>query len=116
VDDSRFWNNLSELLLSHQIVIDRPKGSAHPRYPDLKYPLDYGYLEGTTGGDGQGIDVWAGSGDRARLTGVVCTVDLFKHDAEVKLLVGCTPSEAEVILGVHNSGPQAALLIPNPAG
>jgi inorganic pyrophosphatase len=109
-----FWNRLQQLLEACPLVIDRPRGTAHPRYPALVYPFDYGYLKGTTGGDGQGIDVWAGSGDRTVLTAVVCTVDLHKRDGELKLLVGCTEAEAQAILAVHNSGPQAAILIRNP--
>jgi inorganic pyrophosphatase len=109
-----FWDGLNELLKCHPIVIDRPKGATHPRYPGFYYPLDYGYLDGTSGGDGQGIDVWAGSGSRHCLTGVVCTVDLHKRDAEVKLLLGCSMAEVETVLRVQNSGPQAAILILNP--
>jgi inorganic pyrophosphatase len=107
----RFWQNLQALLEQHEVVIDRPGGTTHPRYPGFVYPFDYGYLKGTSGGDGQGIDVWMGSGDRRRLTGVICTVDTVKCDAEVKLLAGCTRAEAEEIERVHNSGPQGGLLI-----
>jgi inorganic pyrophosphatase len=57
----RFWSLVDQLADQHTLIIDRPKGSAHPRYPDHIYPLDYGYLEGTTAGDGDGIDVWVGS-------------------------------------------------------
>jgi inorganic pyrophosphatase len=41
----------------------------------LIYPLDYGYLEGTCGGDGAGIDVWVGLKADKTLTGILCTVD-----------------------------------------
>jgi inorganic pyrophosphatase len=112
--DSDFWNRLNELLKSHDVVIDRPKGSRHPRYPALWYPLDYGYLDGTSSGDGQEIDVWLGRGDRSCLTGVVCTVDLAKQDTEIKLLAGCTHAEVESVLRLHNSGPQSAILIMSP--
>jgi inorganic pyrophosphatase len=78
----------------------------------MRYPLDYGYLEGTTGGDGDGIDIWGGSGDRSRISGIVCTVDLKKNDAEIKVLLGCSDAEMQTILDFHNSGPQAAMLIP----
>jgi inorganic pyrophosphatase len=61
------------------------------------YPLDYGYLEGTMSGDGQGIDVWLGaSGDRG-VTGVLSTIDLPKRDIEVKVLLGCSPAEIDAI-------------------
>lgn len=112
--DIGFWKQLHALLQAHDIVIDRPKGSTHPRYPDFYYPLDYGYLSGTSAGDGQEIDIWLGSGNPSHLTAIVCTVDSVKQDTEVKLLAGCTESEAQTILGVHNSGPQSAILIMNP--
>lgn len=39
-------------------VIDRPLGSAHPRFPDMIYPVNYGYIPGVMGGDGQEQDVY----------------------------------------------------------
>lgn len=44
----QFWNAIDILVKSHNIIIDRPKGSSHPEYKDTVYPLDYGYLEGTS--------------------------------------------------------------------
>lgn len=38
--------------------IDRPIGSHHPRHPDIVYPVNYGYVEGVTGGDGEEQDVY----------------------------------------------------------
>lgn len=107
----RFWAGLDALVAASTIVIDRPAGSAHPRYPALVYPLDYGYLAGTTAGDGDGIDVWVGSQAHRRLVAVICTVDQGNRDAELKLLLGCTRQEATVVLDVHNRGTQAGLLI-----
>lgn len=40
------------------VTIDRPLGSAHPRHPDLIYPVNYGYLAGVPGGDGEDQDVY----------------------------------------------------------
>ena len=96
------------------VCIDRPRGTAHPHYPDFIYPLDYGYLTGTTAMDGGGIDVWRGSLPERRVVGVICTVNLDKRDSEIKLLLGCTPDEIETALAVHNSGAQAGLLILRP--
>lgn len=113
-DGSRFWQHFDTLLATCQMVIDRPAGSVHPRYPDFVYPYDYGYLEGTSASDGNGIDVWAGSLPERRLVGVICTVDVVKRDTEVKLLVGCTPHEMQRILAEHNSTMQGGLLIERP--
>jgi inorganic pyrophosphatase len=97
-----FWTYLDVLLQSAELVIDRPKGTSHPRYPSLVYPLDYGYLKGTLGGDGNGLDVWRGTGTQAKLDAIVCTVDLLKRDVEVKLLVGCTEKEKTTVCDFHN--------------
>ena len=110
--DEGFWHALDQLVSEHPLIIDRAKGSCHPRYPEIIYPLDYGYLEGTQAGDGTGIDVWVGSAPRRSVTAVVCTVDRLKRDAEVKLLLGCTAQEAQTILDFHNddAGWQSAIL------
>lgn len=97
-----FWLSLEKLILSSSIIIDRPKGSAHPRYPDLIYPEDYGYLEGTQSMDGGGIDVWKGSRNNQVVDAIICTVDLLKRDVEIKLLIGCAPEEKDLILKFQN--------------
>ena len=38
-----FWELLQQLVDTSQIVIDRPKGTTHPRYPNSCYPVDYGF-------------------------------------------------------------------------
>ncbi len=45
-----FWERLDKLLDSVELVVDRPKGARHPKYSHIVYPLDYGYLSGTSGG------------------------------------------------------------------
>jgi inorganic pyrophosphatase len=113
MQDRRFWSRLAALVAGANVVVDRPKGSAHPRFPRMIYPVDYGYLSGTHSGDGHGIDVWIGSLKRRRITGVICTVDLEKRDAEVKILLGCTRAEQKRILSIHNysGGHQGGILI-----
>ncbi len=39
-----------------KVVIDRPMGSGHPEYPKSIYPVNYGYVPGTIGGDGEELD------------------------------------------------------------
>ncbi len=109
-----FWQTLTTLVQSSEIVIDRPRGSLHPRYPDFCYPLDYGYLQGTTSGDGQGIDVWLGSDPARQITGVIMTVDALKRDAELKILLGCTSAEQQHILRIVNNGSLAGVLLECP--
>lgn len=99
--DEEFWNALDALVSASEIVIDRPKGSAHPKFPDFIYRVDYGYLKNTASMDGEGIDVWVGSGER-KIDAIMCIVDLMKKDSEIKILIGCTEEEKREIYRTHN--------------
>lgn len=112
--DEKFWNGLDALVRSRSIVIDRPKGSVHPKFRAAIYPVDYGYLEGTSGGDGEGIDVWRGSATENLIDSVVCTLDNQKRDAEIKILLGCTADEKRSILHFLNQGAMAAIIVRRP--
>ena len=106
-----FWNTLQKMVDECEIVIDRPQQSAHPRYPDYIYPLDYGYLDGTTSGDGDGIDCWVGSLGGNEVTGMVTVVDGVKKDSEIKILLGCTDEDMQTILKCHQRGAMDGILI-----
>lgn len=108
---SDFWLKLDHLVSTSNLIVERPKGSPHPRYSSLHYPLDYGYLDDTRSTDGGGIDVWIGSLHQRMVTGLICTVDLARRDAEIKLLLGCTPQEAKTALSSNNTSSQAGILI-----
>ena len=110
--DTQFWSALDTLVRQSEIVIDRPRGSSHPRYPDFVYPVDYGYLKSTASMDGGGIDVWLGTGDGGG-NAVICTVDLLKKDSEIKILIGCTREETAAIYEKHNDSEyMKGILIP----
>ena len=100
--DEAFWAAVDSLVTGSEIVIDRPKGTAHPRYPSLIYPVDYGYWKGTTSMDGAGIDVWVGTAGNPRASAIICTVDVLKKDSEIKILIGCTEAETEMVYETHN--------------
>ena len=40
------------------VTVDRPLGSFHPRYPQLYYPINYGFIEGTLALDGEEEDAY----------------------------------------------------------
>jgi inorganic pyrophosphatase len=106
-----FWNALDELLKSCETIIDRPKGTKHPSFPDCIYPFDYGYLKGTMSMDGSGIDIWKGNGNKNMINGIICTFDVCKKDSEVKILIDCNQEEKGKILEFHNENKMFAILI-----
>lgn len=97
-----FWSYLDELVRNSEIVIDRAKGSAHPKYPNFIYKVDYGYLKNTSSMDGEGIDVWVGSKADIEIDAIMCIVDVMKRDSEIKILIGCTEEEKSMIYETHN--------------
>ena len=70
------------------IVIDRPLGSVHPEHPEMVYPINYGYIPNTKGGDGEEMDVYLIGLDKpvstytCRIIGAV----LRQNDSEDKLV------------------------------
>lgn len=99
--DNDFWEILDYLVNDSEIVIDRPKGTAHPQYPNFIYKVDYGYIKNTSSMDGAGIDVWVGSGKK-QIDAIMCIVDFMKRDSEIKVLIGCTEEEKQLIYQTHN--------------
>ena len=41
-----------------RVIVDRPLGSTHPKWKDLRYPVNYGYVEGVPAPDGEEQDVY----------------------------------------------------------
>lgn len=112
--DEAFWAAVERLVGESEVVIDRPRGSAHPRYPNIIYIADYGYLRGTSSMDGGGIDVWRGAQGGNRISGAIVTVDLVKRDSEIKILLDCTEEEISGIMSFHNGSEyMKALLLRN---
>ncbi len=92
-----FFDELDQLMATSRVVIDRSAGSIHPRFPAVRYPIDYGYLEGTAGGDREGVDVFVGSTAGAGIVAAAVTVDILRRDAEVKVLLDCSPKEIDAV-------------------
>lgn len=72
-----------------KVIVDRPQGSRHPRYPDLIYPVNYGYVPGTLSDDGEPVDAYVLGVNVpiSEIDGVVIGVVLRRDDAEDKLVV-----------------------------
>ena len=109
--EAEFWEAMEKFVASKTIVIDRPKGSTHPRFPGVNYPLDYGYLEDTSSTDGAEIDLWLGSRKLKNIDGILVTIDLWKTDMEIKLLIGCSEDEMYEIQNLQNSGQMRSIIV-----
>ena len=70
-------------------TIDRPIGSRHPRYPDMIYPVNYGYVDGVYAPDGAEQDVYVLGTDKPLdlFEGKVIAVYHRFHDMEDKWIV-----------------------------
>ena len=68
--------------------IDRPKNSCHPKYKEIIYPINYGYIENTVSGDGEEIDVYVLGEDNPQeyIDCKVVAVIKRKNDNEDKLI------------------------------
>lgn len=88
------------------VIVDRPLGSAHPSYPEMIYPVNYGYVEGIMAGDGEEQDAY--------VLGVVAPVESFrgrvvaiihrKNDVEDKWVVvpdGYSVSADDIRVATH---------------
>lgn len=118
-----------ELIKMNGITIERPAGTAHPRYADIIYPIDYGYVNGTLANDGEEVDIFVGTAGRAGadaglagggsagedlasgLVAAVFTHDPRKGDREVKFLYACTPREIYLVNGFVNFAPMTGRLL-----
>jgi inorganic pyrophosphatase len=101
VQDHLQWDAWAQCITQNGLTIERPRTTAHPDYPSVVYPLDYGYVEGTLSTDGEPLDVFVGTAPTG-LVGAILTADHRQHDREVKLLYDCSPTEAYTAHGFIN--------------
>lgn len=95
------WEAWARCIETNGITIDRPRGTAHPDYPSIRYPLDYGYVNGTVSTDGEPLDVFVGRGTTGPV-GAILTTDHRRRDRECKLLYDCTPADVYTAHGFIN--------------
>ena len=71
------------------VAVDRPKGSRHPVYKDLCYPINYGYIDRVMAPDGEEQDAYIIGIDEPvkEFTGKVVAIIHRKDDIEDKWVV-----------------------------
>jgi inorganic pyrophosphatase len=102
IDD--FFNAFETMIEENGVTIDRPRGSAHPRFPSRIYQIDYGYINETKSQDGEGIDVYQGDEESLGIVGIICIVDTMKKDSEIKVLFRCSEANIQTALKMSNNG------------
>ena len=72
-----------------KVTIDRPLGSYHPKHKDLYYLVNYGFVEGIIGGDGEEQDAYVlgVSESLTEYTGKVIAIIHRLNDVEDKWVV-----------------------------
>ncbi len=88
------------------VVMDRPLGSAHPRHPEMVYPVNYGAVPGLLAGDGAEQDVYVLGPTKPLETfdGVVIAVIHRFDDVEDKWVAAAAPglyTAGEILDAVH---------------
>lgn len=98
------WEQWESLITLKGITIERAAGATHPDHPDITYPIDYGYVNGTDTVDGAEMDVFKGTSSNG-LVAAIFTEDRRKGDLEAKLIVDCSPREIYLVNGFINFAP-----------
>ena len=88
------------------VTVDRPLGSYHPEYPELYYPINYGYIKGTMSPDGEEQDAYilGVSKPVSEFTGKIIAKICRKDDVENKWVVapiGMTFTKEEIRKAVN---------------
>lgn len=72
-----------------RILIDRPIGSTHPKYKDMIYPINYGFIPNVWSEDGEELDVYLLGVNKPQkeFTGKIIGIVYRKNDVEDKLVM-----------------------------
>ena len=72
-----------------KVIVDRPIGTHHPKYEDMIYPVNYGYIPGVIAPDGEEQDAYILGVDVpvAEFVGKVIAIIHRMDDVEDKLVV-----------------------------
>lgn len=84
------------------VTVDRAMGTYHPEYPDMYYPINYGYIEGIIAPDGEEQDAYILGVDRPveTFTGKIIAIIRRNDDVEEKWVVapeGSSFSKEDII-------------------
>lgn len=77
------------------VTVDRPLGSSHPDYPEMIYPVNYGYVKGIIAPDGEEQDAYILGVPHPveQFTGRIIAIVHRADDVEEKWVV-CPPEQS----------------------
>lgn len=89
-----------------KVTIDRAMGTYHPDYPDMYYPINYGYIEGIMAPDGEEQDAYILGVEEPlkEFTGKIIAIIHRNDDIEEKWVVAPADmvlSKEEIMKQVH---------------
>ena len=104
-------------------TVDRPSGTVHPDYPDMIYPVNYGFVDGVFAKDGKEQDVYILGADHPlkSFTGRVAAVWHRLNDIEDKWIVSVngknlTPEEIVEAIAFQEQYFMGELYLPQTEG
>lgn len=100
-NNALFWQKVDTLYLSSDFVVTQKKASFHPKYPNLQYPCDYGYLK-TLGDEKEDLITCFIGTAKKEVNAIIVCADILKKDLESKVLIGVSQDEEEAILQFLN--------------
>ena len=101
-NNAYFWQKVDALFLSSGYVITRKKGTVHPNFPNLIYPMDYGHLNDTKTTSDTEVSVYRGSLPDSKVSALVVSCDILQRELDVKMLIGCNEDDIESVLRFLN--------------
>lgn len=100
-NNAYFWQKVDAAFISGDYNKIYEKGSRHPLYPGLIFPVDYGHI--TTNDDELcAMKVFMGKGEKKVQSVVVCA-NLLEKDLSAILLIGLEDNQEEEVLKFLNS-------------
>lgn len=113
INNALFWQKVDTLIMSNNVNITKHAGDSHDSIPGLIYPVDFGYVQDTTGTGNRMIEAYQGSANNQKLVeAMIVSCNILDKDIEVKLLINCDEEEISKIVKFLNSTDfQKALLI-----
>lgn len=100
-NNAYFWQKIDAAFISGDYKKLYTKGTKHPLYPSLVFPVDYGHIT-TNDDEKSSMKAFKGNGEQTVQSVVVCA-NLLEKDLSAILLIGLEDHQEEEVLKFLNS-------------